>query len=63
MPIAYAMSSDILNIALSSISMSVTFLIIWKRISMIAGPEQKADARNLGASIEAFQKGLAARPL
>jgi hypothetical protein len=37
--------------------------MIWKRMSMIAGPEQKADARNLGARIEAFQNGLAERPL
>jgi hypothetical protein len=29
----------------------------------IAGPEQNALARNLGARIEAFQKGRAARPL
>ncbi len=28
-----------------------------------AGPEQKADARNLGARIDAFQNGRAARPL
>jgi hypothetical protein len=30
---------------------------------MIAGPEQKALARNLGARIDAFQKGRAGRPL
>jgi hypothetical protein len=32
-------------------------------IMMMAGPEQKALARNLGARIDAFQKGRAARPL
>jgi hypothetical protein len=30
---------------------------------MRAGPEQKAEARNRGANIEAFQNGLAASPL
>jgi hypothetical protein len=28
-----------------------------------AGPEQNAEARKRGARIDAFQKGLAARPL
>ena len=32
-------------------------------MSRIAGPEQKAEARNRGARIEAFQYGRAARPL
>ena len=35
----------------------------WRTINRIAGPEQKADARNCGARIEAFQYGRAARPL
>jgi len=29
----------------------------------MAGPEQKALARNRGANIDAFQKGRAGRPL
>ena len=37
--------------------------MIWKRMIMMAGPEQKAEARNLGARMDAFQKGRAGRPL
>ena len=62
-PIAYAISSAILNRALLSISILETFLMIWNMSIMRAGPEQSADAMNLGARIDAFQKGLADRPL
>jgi hypothetical protein len=49
------MSSAIFQIASSLISSFVVFRSTWKRTSITAGPEQKAEARNRGARIEAFQ--------
>ena len=60
---AYDTNSASLNNAASRISKLVTFLSIWKIMIIMAGPEQNAEAKNLGVRIEAFQKGLAARPL
>jgi len=63
MNIAYAISSAILKIASFLMSVFVYFRSTWKMTIMKAGPEQKADARNRGARIDAFQKGRAASPL
>ena len=57
------MRSAIFQMAWSWISKRVKRRRSWSTTSRIAGPEQKADARNCGARIELFQYGRAARPL
>ena len=49
------MSSATFQMASSLISMAVVFRRIWKRMIITAGPEQKAEAMNLGARMPAFQ--------
>lgn len=54
---------EMMPIGLFSLSMTMILLILFSIILLIAGPAQNAEARNLGASMEAFQKGRAERPL
>ena len=57
------MSSAIFQMASSLILIVVVRCRIWNRITRIAGPEQKAEARKRGARMAEFQNGRAARPL
>ena len=60
--IAHVINSPTLKRALSEISSLVFFLMIWKIMSINAGPEQNADAINRGARTAAFQNGLDGTP-
>ena len=60
--IAYVIIIASLRIGSSPGSNLVNFLIMKTMISKSAGPDEKAEARNRGASTAVIQNGLAASP-